>query len=101
MPYHIIANPLKHSSKKAEAFLLNIYKNKQKVLLRLLQSKRLIESHTVYIGDSQNDEGRFEVVTYPVVAFLVSDDFKQRCASKYGVFVPESEGDLREYLEKT
>lgn len=96
----IQANPLKHSSKKAEVFLLNIYKNKQRVLLRLFQDKRLTESHAVYIGDSQDDEGCFEVVTYPVVAFLASDDFKQRCASKYGAFVPESENNLREYLER-
>ena len=44
-----------------------------------------------YIGDSEDDEGCFEMVGYPVVALLAPDDFKVKCAQKYRAFVPNSE----------
>jgi hydroxymethylpyrimidine pyrophosphatase-like HAD family hydrolase len=52
-----------------------------------------------YIGDSEDDEGCFEIVGYPVVAFLAPSDFKDKCARKYGAFVPDSEKDLADYLQ--
>jgi phosphoglycolate phosphatase-like HAD superfamily hydrolase len=80
-------------------FGLNIYRNKPKLLLRLLAEWHLEASRVAYIGDSEDDEGCFEMVGYPVVAFLAPSEFKDKCARKYEAFVPNSEKDLADYLQ--
>ena len=79
-------------------FGLNIYGNKPKLLRRLLAERHLEAAQVAYIGDSEDDEGCFEIVGYPVVAFFAPDEFKDRCSRKYGAFVPDSESSLRDYL---
>jgi phosphoglycolate phosphatase-like HAD superfamily hydrolase len=79
-------------------FGLSIYRNKPKLLNRLLAERHLQAAQVAYIGDSEDDEGCFEIVGYPVVAFFAPDEFKDRCAQKYKAFVPGSESSLRDYL---
>jgi phosphoserine phosphatase len=79
-------------------FGLNIYGNKPKLLLKLLAERHLEASRVAYIGDSEDDEGCFEIVGHPLVAFLAPSEFKEKCARKYGAFVPDSESSLRNYL---
>ena len=80
-------------------FGLNIYGNKPKLLLRILAEKHIEGSRVAYVGDSEDDEGCFEIVGYPVVAFLAPSEFKDRCSRKYGAFVPNRESSLRDYLQ--
>jgi phosphoglycolate phosphatase-like HAD superfamily hydrolase len=79
-------------------FGLNIYGNKPKLLLQLLAERHLEASRVAYIGDSEDDEGCFEIIGYPLVAFLAPNEFKEKCARKYGAFVPDSDSSLRNYL---
>ena len=79
-------------------FGLNIYGNKPKLLLQLLAERHLEASRVAYIGDSEDDEGCFEIIGHPLVAFLAPNEFKEKCARKYGAFVPDSESSLRNYL---
>ena len=79
-------------------FGLNIYGNKPKLLLKLLAERQLDASRVAYIGDSEDDEGCFEIIGHPLVAFLAPNEFKEKCARKYGAFVPDSESSLRNYL---
>jgi phosphoglycolate phosphatase-like HAD superfamily hydrolase len=83
---------------KVIEFGLNIYRNKPKLLNRLLRERHLEPARVAYVGDSEDDEGCFEIVGYPVVAFFAPDDFKNSCHRKYGAFVPDSEGSLRDHL---
>jgi phosphoserine phosphatase len=94
------ANSFNHEGGRAIEFLLNIYKNKPQLLLRVLRHRNLDEKRTVYIGDSEDDEGCFEIAKYPVVAFFATDELKQRCASRYEAFIPQDEKDLANYLMK-
>ena len=93
-----IANSFKREGGRATAFILKIYKNKHQFLLEALSHRNLDGDRTVYIGNSEDDEGCFDIVRYPIVAFLASDEFKERCASRYKAFVPEDERDLMNYL---
>jgi phosphoglycolate phosphatase-like HAD superfamily hydrolase len=79
-------------------FGLDIYRNKPRLLKRLLSERHLEAAQVAYVGDSEDDEGCFEIVGYPVVAFLAPHDFKVKCARKYGAFVPDSEDSLRKHL---
>jgi phosphoserine phosphatase len=79
-------------------FGLNIYRNKPKLLQRLLSERHLDAARVAYIGDSEDDEGCFEIVGYPLVAFFAPDEFKDKCSRKYGAFVPDSESSLRDHL---
>jgi len=83
---------------KVSEFSLNIYGNKPKLLGRLLDERHLDAARVAYIGDSEDDEGCFEMVGCPVVAFMAPHEFKDRCSRKYGAFVPESESSLRNRL---
>jgi len=94
----IEADKLKENKGKAIEFGLNIYKKKPPLLLKLLQDKNIDDSRVAYLGDSEDDEGCFEIVGYPVVAFLAPDELKQRFARKYKAFVPKDEKDLTDYL---
>jgi len=69
-------------------------------LTELLSRLSVSPDKAIYIGDASPDEPSFEIVGYPVVSFLATDDFKQHCARKFGAqCVPESEADLRKYLQ--
>jgi phosphoglycolate phosphatase-like HAD superfamily hydrolase len=83
---------------KVIEFGLNIYRNKPKLLNRLLSERHLKAAQVAYVGDSEDDEGCFEIVGYPIVAFFAPDEFKSSCCKKYGAFVPDSESSLRDYL---
>jgi phosphoserine phosphatase len=79
-------------------FGLNVYGNKPKLLHRLLAERHLEAAQVAYVGDSEDDEGCFEIVGYPIVAFLAPREFKDKCSQKYGAFVPDSESSLRNHL---
>ncbi|MCL0065991.1 MG2 domain-containing protein, partial [Dehalococcoidia bacterium] len=65
-------------------------------LTELLSRLSVPPDKAIYIGDARPDEPCFEIVGYPVVSFLATDDFKQHCARKFGAqCVPESEADLQ------
>lgn len=93
------ANPLKEGEGRAIGFELNVYKNKPQHLLKLLRDRNLDASRVVYLGDSEDDTGCFEIVGHPIVAFLVSEELKKRYAQRYGAFIPADEADLAKYLE--
>ncbi|MCK4723928.1 MAG: hypothetical protein KAT75_11510, partial [Dehalococcoidia bacterium] len=80
-------------------FELNIYKNKPRLLLELLRGRNMDESRVAYVGDSEDDEGCFEIVGYPVLALLAPDELKDRYAQKYKAFVPKDETDLMNYFK--
>jgi phosphoglycolate phosphatase-like HAD superfamily hydrolase len=92
------ADHLKEEGGRAVGFELNIYKNKPRLLLGLLQDRNMDESRVAYVGDSENDEGCFEIVRYPVVAFLAPEELKERYAQKYKAFVPRDEKELASYF---
>ncbi|MBN2098920.1 MAG: haloacid dehalogenase-like hydrolase [Dehalococcoidia bacterium] len=92
------ADEFKTENGRVMEFGLNIYRNKPRLLIRLLTERQLETGQVAYIGDSEDDEGCFEIVGYPIVAFLAPDDFKNKCSRRYGAFVPGSEDSLREYL---
>lgn len=83
---------------KVIEFGLSIYKNKPKVLQRILIERQLEAARVAYIGDSEDDEGCFEIIGYPLVAFFAPDEFKDRCSRQYQAFVPDGESSLRDYL---
>ena len=93
------ANRLMETGGKATVFNLNIYKNKADVLLRLLKEKNLAPKQVVYIGDSLDDTGCFELVGYPIVSFLTPEALKKRFALEYKAFVPKDEAELNSYLK--
>jgi len=94
----IEADKLKATRGEAIGFGLDIYKKKPQFLLKLLQDKNLDARRVAYLGDSEDDEGCFEMVGYPVMAFLASDELKQKFSLKYKAFVPQNERDLEDYL---
>jgi phosphoserine phosphatase len=93
------ANQLKEENGRAIGFGLDIYRNKSEMLLKLLRNRNLDERKLVYLGDSEGDEGCFEIVKYPVVAFFAPEELKERYAQKYHAFVPENERDLVKFLK--
>jgi phosphoglycolate phosphatase-like HAD superfamily hydrolase len=96
----IEADKLKSSRGKAIGFGLDIYKKKPQFLLKLLKDKDMDAGKAAYLGDSEDDEGCFEIVGYPVIAFLATDELKQKYAQKYKAFVPKDEKDLADYLKR-
>jgi phosphoglycolate phosphatase-like HAD superfamily hydrolase len=94
----IEADKLKANRGEAIGFGLNIYKKKPQFLLKLLKDKDMDAGKVAYLGDSEDDEGCFEIVKYPVMAFLAPDELKQRFALKYKAFVPRDEKDLTNFL---
>jgi phosphoglycolate phosphatase-like HAD superfamily hydrolase len=92
------ADHLKEEGGRAIEFELNIYKNKPRLLLELLRDRSMDESRVAYVGDSEDDEGCFEIVRYPVVAFLAAEDIKERYAQKYKAFIPKDEKELANYF---
>lgn len=96
----LVADTLEENDGKASRLLLKIYKHKAPLLKKMLEDIKIDPDETVYIGDSEDDEGCFQLVRYPVVSFFARDDFKKHCAKTYGAFVPRSEKDLMEFLRK-
>jgi len=94
----IEADKLKVNRGEAIGFGLDIYKRKPELLRRLLKDKNMDASKVAYLGDSEDDEGCFETVGYPVVAFLAKDELKQKFAQKYKAFVPKDEKELADFL---
>ena len=95
----IEADKLKANRGEAIGFGLDIYKKKPQFLLKLLKDSNIDASRVAYLGDNEDEEGCFEIVRYPVVAFLAPDELKQRFALKYRAFVPKDEKDLANYLK--
>jgi len=94
----IEADKLKANRGEAIGFGLDIYKKKPQFLLKLLKDRNLDARRVAYLGDSEDDEGCFEMVGYPVIAFLATDELKQKFALKYKAFVPKDEKDLADFL---
>jgi len=92
------ASQLTHRGGKAIAFELAIYRRKPEHLLRLMEKRHLQPASTAYVGDSEDDEGCFRIVGYPVVAFLAPDRLKETFASRYDALVPKDERELSRYL---
>ena len=93
------ADHLKENNGRATEFGLSIYRNKPRLLVKLLRDRNLDTSRVAYIGDSEDDEGCFEIVKYPIVSFAATNEQKEICARKYKAFVPEDEMDLLKYLD--
>jgi len=94
----IEADKLKANRGEAIGFGLDIYKRKQQFLLKLLKDRNMDAGKVAYLGDSEDDEGCFEIVGYPMVAFLATDELKQKFARKHKAFVPKDEKDLADFL---
>jgi len=98
----VVANTLQTNGNEAVCLTFRIYGRKTEVLIEEFFKKRgFRENNTVYLGDSKDDEQIAEILTPGnfIVPFLARDEFKQRMASKYKAFVPESEEDLMKYLQ--
>ena len=93
-----VADRLAQRDGKAIGFKLEVYTRKHEFLLDLLRERSLDPREVAYIGDSEDDEGCFELVGYPVVSFLAPEHLKARFAREYGAFVPGSERDLSSFL---
>lgn len=92
------ADRLREDDGRAVEFALDVYKRKPTLLLELLRDRNMDASRVAYLGDSEDDEGCFEIVGYPVLAFLAPEELKESYAQKYKAFVPADEKDLANYL---
>jgi phosphoserine phosphatase len=70
----IEANGLKTNGSRVSEISFRI--GKSRWLTELLSHLGLSPDKTIYIGDAPPDEPCFEIVGYPVVSFLATDDFK-------------------------
>jgi phosphoglycolate phosphatase-like HAD superfamily hydrolase len=93
-----MADEISQKHGKAIEYALNIYQQKPGLLLNLLKEKKLDADKVAYLGDSEDDEGCFEIVKYPVISFFTPEKQKEKYASKYKAFVPKDEKDLARYL---
>jgi phosphoglycolate phosphatase-like HAD superfamily hydrolase len=94
------ADDLEEKNGRAIGFVLNIYRNKPRLLADLLRRSGLDVDRVAYLGDSEDDEGCFEMVKHPIVPFLASEEVKERYARKHRAFVPESERELADFIRK-
>jgi FMN phosphatase YigB (HAD superfamily) len=92
------ADNLKETNGKAIEFDLSIYKRKHEFLNNLLDNMGIRADKIAYIGDSEDDEGCFEMAGYPILAFYAPNELKQKYAEKFGAFVPESADELSKYF---
>jgi len=92
------ADEIRQKNGKAIEYPLSIYQRKPGLLLNLLKERALKANQVAYLGDSEDDEGCFEIVKYPIVSFFTPEEQKEEFASKYKAFVPEDEKDLSRYL---
>ncbi len=93
------ADILEEADGKAIKFRLDIYNRKANQLLKLLRDRGIDANSVAYLGDSEDDEGCFEIVGHPVLALLAPDELKEIYAKKYRAFVPKDEADLVNYLQ--
>jgi 3-deoxy-D-manno-octulosonate 8-phosphate phosphatase KdsC-like HAD superfamily phosphatase len=68
-------------------------------MLKILKERNLEAKRVVYIGDSLDDKGCFELIGYPVVSLLAGEELKKRFCSEFKAFVPKDEADLAAYLK--
>ena len=94
----IEANNFIENNGKAVEFELAIYKSKHEQLLKLLDDKGIDIKRAAYIGDSEDDEGCFSIVGYPIMSFLAPQHVKDTCARKYSAFAPNNEQELTDHL---
>ncbi len=94
----IEADEISQNNGKAIEYGLNIYQQKPGLLLKLLEEIELTANEVAYLGDSEDDEGCFEIVKYPIISFFAPEEQKEKYASKYNAFVPKDEKDLAKYL---
>jgi phosphoglycolate phosphatase-like HAD superfamily hydrolase len=92
------ADNLKETNGKAIEFDLSIYKRKHEFLNNLLDNMGIRADKIAYIGDSEDDEGCFEIAGYPILAFYAPNELKKKYAEKFGAFVPESADELSKYF---
>jgi hydroxymethylpyrimidine pyrophosphatase-like HAD family hydrolase len=95
----IEADILKQNGGKAIGFGLDIYKKKPPLLQKLLQARNIDVGKVAYLGDNEDEAGCFEMVKYPIVAFMAPDELKQKFARTYKAFVPKDEKELASYLK--
>ena len=93
-----VADNIEEDNGKAIEFRLDIFTRKADRLQDLLNERSLDAKRVAYLGDSDGDEGCFEIVGHPVLALLAPEEFKVLYAKKYGAFVPKDEADLLNYL---
>jgi phosphoserine phosphatase len=93
-----VADRLDQKDGNAIGFKLDLYTRKHEFLLHVLAERGLDPRAVAYIGDSEDDEGCFQAVGYPVVSFLALERLKARFAKEYNAFVPSSERDLSSFL---
>jgi len=93
------ANLIREHKGKVTEFCLALYQRKHEALLELLSERSLDAGRVAYIGDSEDDEGCFQMVGHPILAFLSPNGLKERYARDYNAFVPENEHDLLTYLK--
>jgi phosphoglycolate phosphatase-like HAD superfamily hydrolase len=94
----IEADKLKSNRGEAIGFGLDIYKRKPELLSKLLSDRNIDARKVAYLGDSEDDAGCFEIVGYPIIAFLATHELKQKFAPKYKAFVPKDEKELADFL---
>ncbi|MBM3156249.1 MAG: haloacid dehalogenase-like hydrolase [Chloroflexi bacterium] len=95
----IEADVLKQNSGRAVGFGLDIYKKKAPLLEKLLRERNIDAGKVAYLGDNEDEVGCFEMVKYPIVAFMAADELKQKFARAYKAFVPGDEKELASYLK--
>ena len=95
----IEADILKQNNGRAVGFGLDIYKKKAPLLEKLLRDRNIDADKVAYLGDNEDETGCFEMVKYPIVAFMAPDELKQRFARAYKAFVPRDEKELASYLK--
>ena len=93
-----MADEISQNNGKAIEYALNVYQRKPGLLLKLLEEKEINADQVAYLGDSEDDEGCFEIVKYPVISFFTPEEQKEKYARKYRAFVPKDEKDLARYL---
>ncbi len=60
-----------------------VFHNKKEKLLQLMKNEGIDKNRTVYIGDTADDDGCFEIVGYPVLSSLAPGDYRKEFREKY------------------
>jgi len=98
----IVSNDFLVNEGKVLGITLDIYEKKAEFLHSEFFDKRgLRENNTLYLGDTKDDEPIAKLLAPGnfIVPFFAPDEFKEKMASKYKAFVPETEQDLLKYLQ--
>jgi len=96
----IKGNNLETQDEVAIGFSLDNYEKKHIVLEAEFRKEKFEPGTCAYIGDSIEDIGCMPLAKYPIISFLATDGFKQYAASTLNAFVPETQLDLMDYIEK-